>query len=365
MKESLPASLSKKSVRDPLLLLIIFCYNNQEMARRIRQIIILFIIGAATLAALLYCAGLRQIYRVILNISPQQLLIPLALSGLTWVFLTLRLTLFVRQAGSSISLFDLFRMHISSYALNCLLPAKLGDVALAGFLTVKGIPLGRAAAIVLQVKVLDLLAVTIFIIPAFVMFTGREAPPWMTSAFLICIAIIAVPMGIIIIDRQMKLGGFLEKLRERLSGRILKMAAIKSQEAYCAYHDIMSDRKLLISSIILSLLVWFNYGLICCTTARAAGITLTLAAGLGAMATANIGKGLTPVPGGTGIYEGILAGTLALFGVPFDAAIVIAVLDHFIKKVLTLLIGLPATAALGMDIKGVYDMQKVEEGRSH
>lgn len=328
--------------------------------RQIRNIVIMFITGLAVLAALVYCAGLNQVYSIIAHVSLPRLLITLALSCLTWVFLTLRLALFTKQAGSRIPLTDLFKMHIAGYALNAVLPAKLGDAALAGFLSMRGIPLGRSAAIVLQTRVLDIFAIICYTIPAFVMLAGREAPQWMTASLAICLAIIAVPIGTLIIDRKVKLGDALEKLEAKLKGRIPRMAVMKLREAYCAYHDIMSDRHLLFFSILFSLLLWLNYGLICCATAYAVGTWIPLTAGIGALAAANIGKGLAPVPGGTGIYEGVLAGMLTLFGMPFDLALIIAVLTHFIPKAVTLLIGLPATAILGFDIRMIFQSQNPE-----
>jgi len=330
------------------------------MVRHIRNMVITFIIGLAVLAALVCCAGLKQVCAIIVRVSMPRLLLTLALSCLTWVFLTLRLALFTRQAGSIISLAELFKMHISGYALNAILPAKLGDAALAGFLSMKGIPLGRSAAIVLQTRVLDIFAIICYTIPAFIMLAGREAPQWMTASLVICLAIVAVPIATLIIDRKMKLGDALEKLGAALKGKILRMAVMKVREAYCAYHDMMSDRHLLFFSVLLSLLLWLNYGLICCATAYAAGAEIPLAAGIGALAAANIGKGLAPVPGGTGIYEGVLAGMLTLFGMSFDLALVIAILTHFIPKAVTLLIGLPATAMLGFDIRTISQAQKPE-----
>ena len=43
-----------------------------------------------------------------------------------------------------------------------------------------------------------------------------------------------------------------------------------------------------------------------------------------------------------GIYEGVLSAVLVSFGVPFESAIVIAVLDHALKKLFNLAVGIPA-----------------------
>jgi len=45
---------------------------------------------------------------------------------------------------------------------------------------------------------------------------------------------------------------------------------------------------------------------------------------------------------------------LVLFGVSFDIAIVIAILDHLIKNLFTLMIGVPATASIGLDVSELY-----------
>jgi len=56
--------------------------------------------------------------------------------------------------GKNIGIFDLFKLYISGYALNVMLPAKLGDVATVGYLKMKGVHIGRSAAIILQTRIL-------------------------------------------------------------------------------------------------------------------------------------------------------------------------------------------------------------------
>ena len=71
----------------------------------------------------------------------------------------------------------------------------------------------------------------------------------------------------------------------------------------------------------------------------------------------NVGKSAPATPGAVGIYESVLAAVLVLFGVSFDLAIVVAILDHAIKNLFTLAIGVPATAGIGVGMAQIYEMK--------
>jgi len=64
------------------------------------------------------------------------------------------------------------------------------------------------------------------------------------------------------------------------------------------------------------------------------------------------------IPGGIGIYESALAGILVLFGTPVDIAITIAILDHAIKNIFTLVFGIPATTSIGLNFSDIKRLKK-------
>ena len=315
--------------------------------------IIAFFIGFGVLLGLIYYVGFEKFLDIILQTSPYWIAVSVLVYAISWIFRTLRLEKFTANAGKNINMLDLFKLYISGYALNVILPAKVGDVATVGYLKMEGINIGRAAAIILQTRILDVLALILLSIPAFIFFFEKGASEWIWTTIFICILIVAVPMGIVLLDRNKIFSAILEKLKDRYNHKILKLLAGKTRDAYEGYHEIVSNKRLLVASILLSLMIWLFEALTCYTVSIAVGAQITIIALIFAVSIANVGKCVPATPGAVGIYEGIFVAVLVLFGVSFDIAVVIAIVDHLIKNLFILMIGVPATADIGMDISKI------------
>jgi uncharacterized protein (TIRG00374 family) len=96
--------------------------------------IIAFIIGIGILLALIYHAGFERFLDIVLQTSPYWIATAVIIYAASWIFRTWRLERFTTHAGKNIKIFDLFKLYISGYALNIILPAKLGDAATVGYL---------------------------------------------------------------------------------------------------------------------------------------------------------------------------------------------------------------------------------------
>ncbi|GAI16545.1 unnamed protein product, partial [marine sediment metagenome] len=128
------------------------------------------------------------------------------------------------------------------------------------------------------------------------------------------------------------------------------------------YHEIVSDKNLLVASILLSLMIWLFDGLTCYMVSIAVGAQISIIAVILAVSIGNVGKIAPATPGSVGIYESILVSVLIFFGVAFDVAVVIAILDHAIKKLFNLMFGVPATAGIGIKIAQIYEMAGCKKG---
>jgi len=316
--------------------------------------IIAFIIGIGILLALIYQAGFERFLDIILQTSPYWIATAVIVYAASWIFRTWRLKRFTTHAGKNIRIFDLFKLYISGYALNVILPAKLGDAATVGYLKMKGINIGRSAAIILQTRILDVLALILLSIPALILFSEKAAPNWIRTTIFICLFLVAVPIGIVVIDKNKVFSSLLEKLGNKSSHKFLKLAVEKTKDAYEGYHEIVLNKNLLAASILLSLMIWLFDGLTCYAVSIAVGTQISIIVVILAVSIGNVGKSAPATPGAIGVYETVLAAVLVLFGVSFDLAIVIAILDHAIKNLFTLAIGVPATAGIGIDATGLY-----------
>lgn len=214
----------------------------------------------------------------------------------------------------------------------------------------------------IQTRMWDVLITLILLsISALILFSEKAAPNWIrTTIFIcifICIFIVAVPIGIVTLDKNKIFSGLLEKLGNQFSHKFLKSAVEKAKDAYEGYHGIVLNKKLLAASILLSLMIWLFDGLTCYTVSIAVGSQISIIPVILAVSIGNVGKSAPATPGAIGIYESILAAVLVLFGVSFDVAIVIAIVDHAIKNMFTLVIGVPVTAGIGMNVSSLLDKE--------
>ena len=316
--------------------------------------IIAFFIGFGVLLGLIYYVGFERCLNIILQTSPYWIVASVIVYAVSWIFRTWRLERFTTHAGKNIKIFYLFKLYISGYALNVILPAKLGDAATVGYLKMKGINIGRSAAIILQTRILDVLALILLSIPAFIFFFEKGASEWIRTTIFICCLIVAVPIGIVLLDKNKMFSDILEELKNRCNHKIIKLLAEKTRDAYEGYHEIVSNKRLLVASILLSLMIWLFEALTCYTVSIAVGAQIPIIVVIFAVSIANVGKCAPATPGAVGIYEGILVAVLVLFGISFDIATVIAILDHLIKNLFILMIGVPATTGIGMDVSKLY-----------
>jgi uncharacterized membrane protein YbhN (UPF0104 family) len=252
----------------------------------------------------------------------------LAYSG-SWIFRTWRLRILAGPQGAGVSFFEFFKIHIASFGLNVILPARLGDLALVAFLRIKGIKTAQSAAVVLQTRILDLLALLVLVI-----------------------------VGIVSLDKKQRIAEVLEKLKTSRPKGVFNAVLDKLKEAYANYRHMITDGPLFIRTAAASLAVWVSEAVCCYLIALALSFRIPLPSVIIALSVANIGKGIPLTPGGIGIYEGILSAVLVLFGVPYGTAVVVAVLDHNLKKAFNLLWGIPVAAGMGMSIRKLTDLAK-------
>ena len=327
------------------------------MRRETKYRLIGLFIGIFILLVLIYYVGFEQFYYQVTHASPYLIALSVIVYAISWIFRTLRLDLFTTHAGKNIKIFDLFKLYIAGYALNVILPAKLGDVATVGFLKIKGINIGRSAAIIIQTRILDVLALILLSLPAFIAFSYTESLYWLKTMIIICLLVVAVPMGIVNLDRNKRIIRFIDKFKDKINHKFLRLAVEKTIEAYEGYHEIVSNKKLLVASISLSVIIWLFDGLTCYTILIAVGSKISILAVILAVSLANVGKSAPATPGAVGIYESLLTAVLVFFGVPLDSAIAISILDHAIKNIFTLFLGIPSMLNMGVDLSQLNEVR--------
>jgi len=312
--------------------------------------------GIGILVLLVYFAGFDRFINVLRQASPAWITAAVLVYASSWIFRTWRLKSLAGPSGKTLRALDLFKYHISGYALNTFLPAKLGDAATVVYLKLAGVNLGRAVAIVFQTRILDLLAIVLLSTPAVILVLGKSAPGWIVTTFIFCALIVAAPLAMVAFDRKRYAARIFEKLGRKSGNRMFRLAAEKAGDTYQGYHEIVSDPLLLAGSILLSLAAWGVEGSAGFAVSRALGAPVSFLPVLLAVTIGNIGKAAPATPGSVGIYEGIFAAVLVLFEVPFEMAIAVAILDHLLKKLFNVTIGGLATLRIGISLDQIREM---------
>jgi uncharacterized protein (TIRG00374 family) len=304
------------------------------------------LLAVGLLAALVWGAGLQSLREALRQISFAGLGLALGAYALTWACRTLRLWVLTVHGGRRLGAWVLFRLYISAFAINSVLPARLGDAAHVLYLHWRGLELGRAAAIVVQSRVLDAAALVLASLPALgVLLMAGQTPGWVASGLLLCLLFVVLPGAVVWLEARTRLSGYLEKVALRRA-RGLFMATLQTgRDILAEYRAIVRDWRLWFGTLAVSLAIALGEGLTTWVVGRAVGAEVSFLVALFAVSVATIGKSATVTPGGIGVYEGVFAAVLTLFGVAFELALLIGLLDHGLKKAFNVLIGLPATGS--------------------
>jgi len=313
-----------------------------------------YIFGICILLALIHFAGFKNLLLVIQQISPARLIAPVLIYVLAWSFRSLRLKTLTAISHARISIFELFKYRISGFALNTVLPAKLGDVVTIGLLGMKGISMGTAAAIIIHARILDLAAAILISIPSAVMTFGKSIPSWMVISIYYGVIPFIVVMGLILLDKKRTVIQRLKKLAVVQKSKILSTAINKLDHAYKSFHDIASNKKRLSLNALFSLMIWIMEGITAWTVIYALDGNVHLIPVILAVSIGNVGKSIPLTPGGLGIYETIFSAVLTASGVPLELATAAGIVDHALKKMFNLAIGVPAMTTTGVEIKQIF-----------
>jgi len=318
--------------------------QNKPISRLYISVSVLATIGAIFL--LLYKAGWKRLIVILAKTDPLFLVVALLVYAGSWYFRTLRLGQLLPITAKRIKKLDLFCFNVSGFSLNTILPARIGEVAMIGYFKREGLSFGESTAVIVQSRLLDLMALTVLILVSIPFVSKFGLPPWLSHTLFISGAIIASGFVIGLWAPVKKLGDFFSRRVDRASHPLIGKLVNLLGTVYEAYVACLCDRRRLTATFALSILIW---GLECTASifvCHATGLEMTVVPVVFTVAVANLGKAVPTTIGGIGVYESIFAGILVSFGVVFDIALVTAIIDHLLKKAFTLGFGLPATFRL-------------------
>lgn len=313
-------------------------------ARSTVALVLSVCLGAAVIVLLVFKAGPDRLLQVLNHISWWYTAPALACYGAAWFFRTWRLARFTLPQTPSATY--LFRIQIAGFALNAILPMKLGDALTVLGLSSAGMNVGRATAIVVQARILDLFVLLMATLPLVLTTLFTDLPRWVEQAlFLLGLSACLPPIFTVIMCSPRVLGYLDARIQTLRRPRIRAVAGVLLDAAR-SYRDILSRGRLFLESAGLTGLIWLLEAGTTASIAWAVGAPPPFLLLLPALAVANLSKAAPTTPGGVGVYEAIMAMILGAGGIAFEHALAIAMCDHLLKKAVTLGLGVPCVPAL-------------------
>ncbi len=272
--------------------------------------------------ALAYLSGFTL--RNLLLLNPFFLLISAGVYSLTFLVRGYRFGYILKNIGYDVgSVFSSEGVAVSQM-VNVFTPARIGDVVRAYVFKIKDVPVSSCLSALAVERLFDLFAVVTIAVLSAILLGSFE---YMREVFYALSVGILMVVAVLILSRM-----------ENLIGKM-------SKEVKTAVHR---GLPLLLT---LSLLNWAMDVITCYVVGLPFEVHLPYVAL--AVTVANIVKAVPVTPGGVGTYEAVLTAILTAFGIAPSNAFTVALVDHTLKNVLTVVIGYLSVIHLNLNIRAL------------
>jgi uncharacterized protein (TIRG00374 family) len=295
--------------------------------------------GFILLMGIFSLSGYSEVYETLKKASFYYVLLGFVAIAMSFFMRTWRWSVLLRTSGYVAPRSILFKSLMFGYLLNYLLPARAGDIARGASLkSTENIPLGISLTTIVIERAMDMFTLSLLLCAGALLLSRSTAVLTLagislTIAFMLLMMLFFAYRYDSFISRKLgkripPIEGFINNMKEGL-------------------RSIYSNPSALILSILISLPVWFLEisGTYLAAFAIGYPIPFSLAAVAGIMSF--VSQTIPITPAGIGIYEGTMAGVFVLFGVPLSTGVSLALVDHFVRGMVTIIFGMISTVHLG------------------
>ena len=299
-------------------------------------------IGSAIFALVL----VFLLFRVVLNVdfsrtvelvktaSPAWLLAAFVVYYLTFPLRSLRWWIILRNVGTRVRYVDATEILFLSWFVNCLVPAKLGDLYRAYLLRgTHGASASRTVGTVFLERVADLVLIfSLALAAGFWSFRGRNRPE-VDALFVPGFVLVTALIVFVVVLRY-------------FGGHLTRILPARVAELYERFHEGSTGAMrpgVLLQVGIITTAVWLLEGARVLFVINALdlpevhdiGITSAIFVALGA----SLLTAIPLTPAGIGFVQAGIVGLLYLYGVPADAATAVALVDFVISTLSVIVVG--------------------------
>lgn len=283
-----------------------------------------------------------KLWQQILGANPWFLLAALAAYYLTFPIRGARWAFVLRRSGTRIGLRPATEILFLSWFVNCLVPAKLGDLYRAWLLKGNfGGSASRTVGTVFIERIADIIVIFGLALAAgFWSFRGRNKPE-IDTLFLVGFAI---AFALVLFVVGLRFWG----------NRLTRFLPERVQELYARFHE-GSTGALTVRAVPVILgftgVIWLLEGARVYLVIRALSLPdahLGISASVFVALAAALLTAIPLTPAGVGFVEAGIIGALLVYGVPHDAATAVALVDRAISIVTVIILGGIAYAFSGL-----------------
>jgi glycosyltransferase AglD len=289
------------------------------MYRKISAIVIPTLFAIGIIAWMLFNVW-DQLLEALQHIIPQYLIVAVVICLAAWILRGWRYHYILNSLGYMVGVVVSTACIFVSQTVNVIVPARLGDFVRVFILKHEyNITYSEGVASLVVERVFDIF--TIALLGAISILFVLNAPSWFYT-----IIVLPLVAGVIFFVFLIFIGKF--SMQNKYIAIILTML-----------HEIRKA-SLSVKSILLlgfsSIFIWLLDVLVCLAVVLMFEQKIEFAVIVLAIVIGNLVKAVPLTPGGIGTYEAALTAAFTLAGVPPETAMIIAIIDHLIKNLVTL-----------------------------
>ena len=289
------------------------------MYRKISAIVVPTVIAAGIIIYMLYSVR-DKLYIALQHLTLEYLLLGVAICLCAWWLRGWRYHMILQSLNYRVTVVVATACVFVSQTANLIIPARLGDFVRVFILKHDyNTTYSEGISSLVVERVFDI--VTVALLGAISLFFVLNAPPWVYT-----LVILPLVAGVIFFGILLCIGKCSSK------NRYMQILLTMLHEIKRASLSVRSMIALGSTSIV----IWFLDIFVCVAVIMMFQQQIPFAVVALAIVIGNLVKAVPLTPGGIGTYEPALTATFFLFGVPWDIAVLISIIDHLIKNLVTL-----------------------------
>ncbi len=319
------------------------------------KIIISSAIGTCILALLLYLSNINEMISLLGKIQPKWILFAVLVYNINWIVRGYRWQLILDSMNYKIEFKESIFLTIIGNFANLIAPAKMGDAFRAFMLKKKNsVSLSKGFSSIIIDRISDFFGVMVLVYLSLMMISKTLLlPDW--TKLLITGGSYFLFVGFITFIILSKTE-FLEKLLNSI--RIVSIFSKKFVFPLFENIRMVYRTNVILKLGVSSVFLWILEAAIALILLYPLGYQINIFLVIFAIMIANLTKTLPLTPGGMGVYEGAVAAIFAVGGMSYTLGLTIGILEHGIKNLYTLIIGIFSLSYYGLRVSNLTDFKE-------